>query len=138
LTDNARGEIWPTTVRDLWSPPPPERINDPQIPLTRQYFGQEISFLGANSTSVGGQLGGYFFGALRAESMGALTRFLEDRELEIDNGATERTNRDIALDRGNWTFIAVTWRCWKASSLPVLSLTAIAKTKHQIARRCAT
>ena len=27
----------------------------------------------------------------------ALTRFLDDGELEIDNGATERANRDIAL-----------------------------------------
>lgn len=35
---------------------------------------------------------------------GALTRFLEDGEWEIDNGATERANRDIALGRGNWTF----------------------------------
>ena len=34
----------------------------------------------------------------------ALTRFLEDGELEIDKGATERANRDIALGRGNWTF----------------------------------
>jgi transposase len=34
----------------------------------------------------------------------ALTRFLEDGELEIDNGATERANRDIAVGRGNWTF----------------------------------
>ena len=34
----------------------------------------------------------------------ALTRFLGDGELEIDNGATERANRDIALGRGNWTF----------------------------------
>ena len=34
----------------------------------------------------------------------ALKRFLEDGELEIDNGATERANRDIALGRGNWTF----------------------------------
>jgi transposase len=34
----------------------------------------------------------------------ALTRFLEDGDLEIDNGATERTNRDIAIGRGNWTF----------------------------------
>lgn len=34
----------------------------------------------------------------------ALTRFLEDGNLEIDNGATERANRDIALGRGNWTF----------------------------------
>lgn len=33
----------------------------------------------------------------------ALTRFLQDGELEIDNGATERANRDIALGRGNWT-----------------------------------
>jgi hypothetical protein len=33
----------------------------------------------------------------------ALTRFLEDGELEIDNGATERANRDIALGRGNWS-----------------------------------
>jgi hypothetical protein len=33
----------------------------------------------------------------------ALTHFLEDGELEIDNGATERANRDIALGRGNWT-----------------------------------
>ena len=24
--------------------------------------------------------------------------------LQIDNGATERANRDIALGRGNWTF----------------------------------
>jgi len=34
----------------------------------------------------------------------ALTRFLEDGELEIDNGASERANRDIAVGRGNWTF----------------------------------
>jgi hypothetical protein len=34
----------------------------------------------------------------------ALTRFLEDGDLEIDNGATERANRDIAVGRGNWTF----------------------------------
>ena len=34
----------------------------------------------------------------------ALTCFLQDGELEIDNGATERANRDIALGRGNWTF----------------------------------
>ena len=34
----------------------------------------------------------------------ALTRYLQDGELEIDNGATERANRDIAIGRGNWTF----------------------------------
>jgi transposase len=34
----------------------------------------------------------------------ALTRFLDDGELEIDNGATERAIRDIAIGRGNWTF----------------------------------
>ena len=34
----------------------------------------------------------------------ALKRFLEDGDLEIDNGATERANRDIALGRNNWTF----------------------------------
>jgi transposase len=34
----------------------------------------------------------------------ALTRFLEVGDLEIDNGATERANRDIAIGRGNWTF----------------------------------
>lgn len=34
----------------------------------------------------------------------ALTRFLQDGDLEIDNGATERVNRDIAIGRGNWTF----------------------------------
>jgi transposase len=34
----------------------------------------------------------------------ALTRFLEDGELEIDNGAAERANRDIAVGRNNWTF----------------------------------
>jgi len=33
-----------------------------------------------------------------------LTRFLEDGVLEIDNGATERANRDIAIGRGIWTF----------------------------------
>ena len=48
----------------------------------------------------------YFFKALRyaLNQWEALTRFLEDGELEIDNGATERANRDIALGRGNWTF----------------------------------
>jgi glutathione S-transferase len=30
----------------------------------------------------------------------ALTRFLKDGELEIDNGAAERANRDIAIGRG--------------------------------------
>jgi hypothetical protein len=30
----------------------------------------------------------------------ALTRFLEDGDLEIDNGATERANRDVAIGRG--------------------------------------
>lgn len=34
----------------------------------------------------------------------ALNRFLEDGDLEIDNGATERANRDIAIGRNNWTF----------------------------------
>jgi len=34
----------------------------------------------------------------------ALTRYLGDGELEIDNGATERASRDIAVGRGNWTF----------------------------------
>jgi hypothetical protein len=34
----------------------------------------------------------------------ALSRFLEDGDLEIDNGATERANRDIAIGRNNWTF----------------------------------
>jgi transposase len=34
----------------------------------------------------------------------ALTRFLEDGDLEIDNGAVERVNRDVAIGRGNWTF----------------------------------
>lgn len=34
----------------------------------------------------------------------ALSRFLEDGDLEIDNGATERANRNIAIGRGNWTF----------------------------------
>ena len=34
----------------------------------------------------------------------ALGRFLEDGDLEIDNGATERANRAIALGRGNWMF----------------------------------
>jgi hypothetical protein len=53
----------------------------------------------------------------------ALTGFLENGELEIDNGATERANRDIALGRGNWTFFGATAearrrRCCEASSLP--------------------
>jgi transposase len=34
----------------------------------------------------------------------ALTRLLDDGELEIDNGAAERANRDIAIGRNNWTF----------------------------------
>ena len=35
---------------------------------------------------------------------GALKYYLEDGDLEIDNGATERANRDIAIGRGNRTF----------------------------------
>ena len=35
---------------------------------------------------------------------GAERAFCEDGDLEIDNGATERANRDIAVGRGNWTF----------------------------------
>jgi len=34
----------------------------------------------------------------------ALARFLEDGDLEIDNGATERANRHVAIGRTNWTF----------------------------------
>jgi transposase len=34
----------------------------------------------------------------------ALNRFLDDGDLEIDNGGTERANRDIAIGRNNWTF----------------------------------
>lgn len=34
----------------------------------------------------------------------ALNVYLQDGELEIDNGATERANRDIAVGRNNWTF----------------------------------
>ena len=35
---------------------------------------------------------------------GALKRFLQDGDLEIDNGASERANRGVAVGRGNWTF----------------------------------
>src|SRR5260370_23079490 len=34
----------------------------------------------------------------------ALAGVLDDGELEVDNGATERANRDSALRRGNWSF----------------------------------
>jgi len=34
----------------------------------------------------------------------ALTRFVRDGDLDIDNGASERANRGVALGRGNWTF----------------------------------
>jgi hypothetical protein len=51
------------------------------------------------------------------------TRFLDDGELEIDNGATERANRPIAIGRGNWTFFGSenggkTARFSRASSPP--------------------
>ncbi len=35
----------------------------------------------------------------------ALTRYAGDGDLEIDNGATERANRAIAVGRNNWTFL---------------------------------
>jgi transposase len=35
----------------------------------------------------------------------ALIVYLEDGDLQIDNGATERANRDIAVGRGNWTIL---------------------------------
>ena len=34
----------------------------------------------------------------------ALTRYCEDGDLEIDNNATERAIRGIAVGRGNWVF----------------------------------
>src|SRR4051812_46883530 len=40
---------------------------------------------------------------LCADQWKPLTQFLQDGELEIDNGATERASRDIAIGRGNWT-----------------------------------
>jgi transposase len=53
----------------------------------------------------------------------ALTRFLEDGELEIDNGATERANRDIAVAAATGHSLAATAAarrqpCCEASSLP--------------------
>jgi hypothetical protein len=59
---------------------------------------------------------------------GGAVALLEDGELEIDNGATERANRDIALGRGNWRFFgsdggktaAVLWSFiapWKRSGV---------------------
>jgi transposase len=35
----------------------------------------------------------------------ALTRYLEDSELSIDNNRTERSLRGIAVGRRNWTFL---------------------------------
>lgn len=43
-------------------------------------------------------------GALRAEPMECAHALPGRRRLEIDNGATGRANRDIAIGRGNWTF----------------------------------
>ena len=56
----------------------------------------------------------------------ALTRILEDGEWEIDDGATERANRDIA-GRGNWTSFVATAAVrrrpyYEASSLPASGL----------------
>jgi hypothetical protein len=45
----------------------------------------------------------------------ALTRFLEDGHLDIDNGASERANRDIALGRGNGGRTAAVLRSFIAS-----------------------
>jgi transposase len=35
----------------------------------------------------------------------ALTRYLEDGDLSIDNNQTERSLRGIAIGRHNWTFV---------------------------------
>jgi hypothetical protein len=35
----------------------------------------------------------------------ALTRYLEDGDLSIDNKHTERSLRGIAIGRHNWTFV---------------------------------
>ncbi len=53
----------------------------------------------------------------------ALTRYAEDGNLEIDNNATERTIRGVAVGRGNWMFFrsdaggrtAAVLRCFVAS-----------------------
>src|ERR1700736_6346106 len=53
----------------------------------------------------------------------ALTRYCEDGDLEIDNNATERAIRGVAVGRNNWTFFgsdqggktAAALRCFVAS-----------------------
>ena len=43
-------------------------------------------------------------GALRAKSVGRPDAVSAGWRLEIDNGASERANRGVAVGRGNWTF----------------------------------
>jgi hypothetical protein len=38
------------------------------------------------------------------KNWGALTRYSEDGDLEIDNNATERAIRGVAIGRNNWVF----------------------------------
>ena len=44
-------------------------------------------------------------GGLRVKNWTALTRYLEDGDLSIDNNHTERSLRGIAVGRHNWTFV---------------------------------
>src|SRR4051794_25613981 len=54
----------------------------------------------------------------------ALTRYLENGDLPIDNNRTERSLRGIAVGRNNWTFLGSdrggkTWQFCAVSSAPV-------------------
>src|SRR5260370_19088754 len=55
---------------------------------------------GVVAKSEGGQAGAH---ALK--NWVALTRYLEDGDLSIDNNHTERSLRGIAVGRHNWTFV---------------------------------
>src|SRR5260370_30696218 len=55
---------------------------------------------GVVAKSEGGQAGAH---ALK--NWVALTRYLEDGDLSIDNNHTERSLRGIAIGRHNWTFV---------------------------------
>src|SRR5260370_25867748 len=55
---------------------------------------------GVVAKSEGGQAGAH---ALK--NWVALTRYLEDGDLAIDNNHTERSLRGIAVGRHNWTFV---------------------------------
>lgn len=110
----------------MWRKKPPDEITRLRNQLSRPEIGAFFAWADAQHEQVRGQRGllrtafGY---AVRQKE--ALMRFLDDGQLSIDNNASERELRQIALGRKAWLFVGSDDHAASAANL--LSLIASAR-----------